>query len=274
MKFLKPIIASLLIAGFIAGFAVPVTAHEFWLEPAKFQAKTGDTIKVRTKNGQKFSGGSLGYFEDRVVLFDWLQNGTRNPVKSRSGDFPALSMPAPQDGLLVLAYQSTISPIEYAQWAKFAGFIEHKGFASVKTRHLQRGLPEDGFTEIYSRFAKTLIGVGDSAGKDQNFGMETEFIALTNPYTDDLTHGFSVQLLYQNQPRANAQIEIFERSPDKKTTISYLQTDSQGIAVIPVKAGYTYLLDGVVLREPSSENSKDFNAVWETLWASLTFKVP
>ena len=104
--------------------------------------------------------------------------------------------------------------------------------------------------------------------------METEFVALTNPYTDDLTHGFSVQLLYQNQPRANAQIEIFERSPDKKVTISYQQADGQGKAVIPVKAGYTYLLDGVVLREPFAENAKDFNAVWETLWASLTFKVP
>ena len=100
--------------------------------------------------------------------------------------------------------------------------------------------------------------------------METEFIALSNPYTDDLTQGMAVQILYQGAPRADAQIEIFDRAPDDEVTITTLQTDAEGRASIPVKPGHSYLLDAVVLREAP----KGGDAVWQTLWAAITFSVP
>jgi len=133
-----------------------------------------------------------------------------------------------------------------------------------------RGLPDNGFIEIYTRYAKALVGVGDAQGADAETGMETEFIALTNPYTDDPTKGMAVQLLYQGKPRANTQIEIFERDTENNVVVTYARTDTQGQALIPTLAGHTYLLDAVVLREPVSGS----DAVWETLWAALTFAVP
>jgi hypothetical protein len=39
---------------------------------------------------------------------------------------------------------------------------------------------------------------------------------------------------------------------------------------IPVKSGHEYLLDAVVLRAADPDDG----AVWETLWAALTFAVP
>ena len=127
----------------------------------------------------------------------------------------------------------------------------------------------DGFTERYSRHAKSLIAVGSGAGSDRESGLETEFVALENPYTfkgDTLP----VQLFYQQKPRAAAQVEIFERAPDDSVSITLTQTDTEGRADIPVKPGHTYLLDAVVLRPSDPETG----AIWETLWAALTFAVP
>ena len=256
------------------GIALPAHAHEFWLAPQNYQPKTGATLQVQLRNGQEFKGIEIGYFDSRIETFDWIQNLTRNPVNSRAGDFPALTMAADQDGLMVLAYESTFSTVQYSHLGKFLEFAVHKDLKDAEALHKLRGLPEGRFSEIYTRYCKTLIGVGMAMGQDAETGLETEFVALTNPYTDDLADGFKVQLLYQGRPRAHAQIEVFARKPDDSVEISTQHTDAQGMAVIAVQPAQTYLLDAVVLREPDETLGAENNAVWETLWASMTFSTP
>lgn len=132
----------------------------------------------------------------------------------------------------------------------------------------------DGFDEVYSRYSKALIAVGDGQGSDERLGMETELVALMNPYTDDLTEGFAVQLHYRNMLRANEQIEVFEKAPGGKAVITTYRTDENGIGRFPVKPGHIYMVDAVVLREPSAQLQGATGAVWQTLWANLTFAVP
>ncbi len=221
-----------------------------------------------------FSGVELGYFDNRTETFAMIRNGRRTAVDARAGDFPAYSGIAPDDGLMVLIYQSKFSTVQYSEFEKFAAFVKHKSFDGAIERHKERGLPMERFSEVYTRFCKTLIGVGTGAGQDAATGMETEFVALTNPYTDDLSDGFTVQVLYQGASRVDAQVEVFERAPDNTVTVTYHRTDDQGHATVPVKPGHTYLFDAVVLREPSQTLADETNAVWESLWASLTFSTP
>jgi 5-hydroxyisourate hydrolase-like protein (transthyretin family) len=79
-----------------------------------------------------------------------------------------------------------------------------------------------------------------------------------------------VQLYYQGKPQSDAQVEIFDSAPDGTVHISLIRTDAQGRAVIPVASGHSYLLDAVRLRSYDGPQE----AVWESLWASLTFAVP
>ncbi len=257
-----------------AGIALPVFGHEFWLEAQKFQPETGAPVQVKLRNGMKFKGMELGYFDDRIEVFDIIQNGTRTPVQARAGDFPVFSKVVDADGLMVLVYQSKFSILQYNKFEKFEAFVKHKSFTGALERHKERGLSTERFNEAYTRYCKTLIGVGAGAGKDAATGMETEFIALTNPYTDDLTGGFTVQVLYQGTPRVDAQVEVFERTPDNTVIVTYHRTNDQGHATVPAKPGHTYLFDAVVLREPAQTLADGTNAVWESLWASLTFSTP
>lgn len=259
---------------FFLSFATSAASHEFWIEPQDFQVETGANVTADLINGQKFSGIDLAYFSKRVVLFDKILDGTRSPVIARAGDSPAFDKPVAPEGLFTLLYQSTYSTVTYTGWDKFQAFVDHKDFGDIRSLHRNRGLAEDTFKESYARYAKSLVAVGNGAGMDAPRGLEIEIVALKNPYTDDLSDGLPVQVLYKNAPRPNVQVEIFERAAEGQASVSTTRTDANGIALIPVTSGHRYLLDNVVLREPEAAQSAASNAVWETVWASLTFAVP
>lgn len=220
--------------------------------------------------GQGFEGSPQMFFDTRIARFELHQSGQVAPYVGRMGDIPALESAFEDPGLLVIVHQTQPSTLKYHEWSKFQAFVDEKGFGDVLSRHLSRGLPKDGFYESYTRYAKSLIAVGDGSGVDLVTGMEIEFVAGANPYIDDLLQGLPVQLWYQDQPLTQTQITIFERAPSGDVDIKTLQTDDAGRAMIPTHPGHTYLLDAVVLRSAP----EDSEAVWDTLWAALTFFVP
>lgn len=249
---------------------LPALSHEFWIEPQKYQVDSGRPVIADLRNGQKFTGTKLVYFARRTQRFDITQGDQVTPYQGRMGDLPAFQLDQIDDGLLVIRHETVPETLTYETWEMFQVFVAHKGFTDIIQRHQARGLPERDFTETYSRHAKALIAIGDGTGADSLLGMETEFVALANPYTDDLTLGMPVQLLFQGKPRAKAQVEVFERAPDGTVLVYLRHTDSHGHASIPVKTAHTYLLDAVVMR-PAPEAEEP---VWQSLWAALTFAVP
>lgn len=254
--------------------AAPVSAHEFWLEPTTYQVAADGSLEATIVNGQNFGGVVISYFPQRFVRFDVTLGALTAPVEARVGNNPALQAPSLGEGLNIVAYQSTNATVNYDAFHRFVRFAWHKGFAGTAEAHIARGLPLANFNEVYSRYVKTLIGVGSSAGADARVGLETEFVALDNPYTDDLSNGMHLQLFYGDAVRANTQIEVFEKPLETAETPVLYQTDADGVATIAVLPGHSYLVNAVVLREPSAALATEFDAVWETLWASMTFAIP
>ena len=83
-----------------------------------------------------------------------------------------------------------------------------------------------------------------------------------------------VRILMAGLPRANVQVELFERTfgTIDEAKISLYQTNDDGIATFPVTAGQEYMVDNVALLQLEPE--VDGNPVWHSLWANLTFAVP
>lgn len=185
-----------------------------------------------------------------------------------------MTTPALEDGLMVVIYESKDSTLSYKDWDKFAKFISHKSLGPIEQLHEGRGLPKTNFKESYRRYSKALLGIGTGQGEDRAFGLETEFVLLENPYAGNTATGIPVLLLYQNKPRINAQIEVFQRDMSGKVTVNYQQTDENGKAVINVLPAHDYLLDAVILRKPHSIIEQTSGAIWESLWAATTFSVP
>jgi uncharacterized GH25 family protein len=247
--------------------------HEFWLSPLNYQISSGENIVASLRRGQKFSGGPFSYLPQRFARFDIVRGDEIIAVEGRVGDRPALNMAAPNDGLWVAVHETLDSKITWDEWEKFAGFVEHKKLGNALQDHAERGLPDSGFSETYRRFVKSLVAVGAGEGADYAVGLRTEFVALANPYTDDVTAGFPVQVLFEGAPRVGAQIEVFAKNDAGEVVVTTMQTDIDGRAVVPVAPGVEYLLDAVVLL-PLEPGDVAGGPVWESLWAALTFRVP
>ncbi|MCV2882026.1 DUF4198 domain-containing protein [Actibacterium sp. XHP0104] len=248
-------------------------AHEFWLSPQTYQVDPGAPVIADLRLGQNFSGAPMSFLPGRITRFELFQGETVTEITSRIGDRPAMSQPAPAQGLAIIVHETTDQRLTYTEWAKFTDFVTHKAFDGLPDTHTARGLPQTGFDETYRRYAKSLVAIGDGQGQDRAIGLETEIVALRNPYTDDLTGGLPVRVLYQGHPRNNAQLELFNRAPGGQIEIQRLRTDQNGEVSVPVAPGHEYLLDAVILLD-TGQNDPALGPVWHSLWASLTFRVP
>ncbi len=248
-------------------------SHELWISPTQYGVSSGASIAADIRVGETFRGSSYPFIPEDNARLDLAMGDRLTPISGRMGDMPAISIQAPGAGLAVIVYQSTAGVVLYDKPEMFPAFVAHKDFKGVMAAHKARGLPSIGFRESFRRFAKSLIAVGGGAGADRAYGLETEIIALANPYTDDLTAGFPVRVLYQGKPRSGVRVEVFARAADGAVTVSTLRTDAAGRVSVPVAAATEYLIDSVVMR-PLDGGGPENKPVWESLWASLTFKTP
>ena len=65
-----------------------------------------------------------------------------------------------------------------------------------------------------------------------------------------------------------------ERDSGGDVRIFTVRSNSEGLAVVPVRSGARYMLDSVVLRPTDKKSGNGDPYLWESLWANLTFKVP
>lgn len=256
----------------MAWICLPAKAHEFWIDPVDHTVAPGETIEAFLRVGEQYKGNATPYLPNSFHRFDYAFEGKLGRVNGRVGDQPAMLLRVPADGLLVAIHQTKDQFVTWNTWDKFVNFLEHKDLTWGLAEHDARGLPREDVRERYSRYAKSLIAVGSGAGDDVVTGMETEIVALENPYTGRMSDGLDIRALYQGKALADAQIEVFRKARDGSVVVSFERTNSAGKATIPVEPGHRYMLDTVVLRPLQVQNDRD--ASWESLWANLTFEVP
>lgn len=254
--------------------AVPVSAHEFWIEPLNYRVPAGGQLRAHLKVGQHFKGDTYAYIPGNALSFGVELAGDLQPADSRAGDLPALDQPAPAEGLAVIHYESNYSRLTYDSVEKFAAFADAEGVGWAVDAHYRRMLPRSDIVETYRRYAKSLIGVGHAEGADGALGMAFEWVLEDNPYTDVAATGatISARLLWRRQPFPDAQVRVFNRRGDRVRE-SVLHTDAEGRVAVDVSSGGEFLLNSVHLIEPPPETARITRAVWESLWASVTFEV-
>ncbi|MEO1700431.1 MAG: DUF4198 domain-containing protein [Pseudomonadota bacterium] len=275
----RPILSYTALGLVIPLLASPANGHELWIDPTRFTLPSDNKVSAELRVGENYSGGSSPFLPSRTERLEFYVGKTGIPITGRAGDRPAINFDPEAEGLVIIAYESDVSTVRYRDFEKFKAFVDHKRFAGALDNHRARGLSTDDFVETYSRHAKSLIAVGAGAGSDVEVGMVTEMIALDSPYKGGISDGIRVQVNYLGEPRIGVQVEIYARpsgegNTSENVSVETVQTDNQGVAVIPVEPGMDYMLDAVVLREPPAERAAIRDAVWDSLWANLTFSVP
>jgi len=255
----------LIVAALFAAGIGQAAAHEFWVAPKKYNPKPGEPIVATLRVGQMMRGTELPYLSKKIRSFTVTnRKGTEN-VEGLEGDIPALSYTPSETGLHRINYISTGTEVAFDTWEKFEKYLAYEGLGEIAGEHRARGLPESGFKEVYTRYAKALVQVGPVGEQDRDAaqGLALELIAMDNPYTPGLKT-MTVTLLRLGKPVADRQIAVFRY--DGQVSRTLVTTDSLGKAAIPVKGGGSFLLNAVDI-QPVEEKDE----VWSSHWASLSF---
>ncbi|MEK9800039.1 MAG: VOC family protein, partial [Alphaproteobacteria bacterium] len=133
---------------------------------------------------------------------------------------------------------------------KFLKFATKKGAENIAEQHRERALPLADFSEIYRRYAKASLFIGDHTDEvnDSNVGMEVEFVITSASKVENGSQRLRVRLLYQGQALGNAMITLFSRDATGKVEKTIDKTSPDGTITVTAEAGYFYLLDHVVIR--------------------------
>ncbi len=254
-------------------FANAVSAHEYWIEPDVYRLESGANIVAEVKVGADFNGDTYAYFPDNFISFDVTDSVETRPIEGRIGDSPAIDIQTTRDGLHVLSQFSSTSKLTWKTYQEFEEFVKLHGMDWVLETHAERGLPDSGFEEAYTRFSKSLVALGNGAGADSYTGMFFELVAGANPYTDDTSNGLPVTVLFEGNPLPDTLIHVFYRAnPDSEVVKSAVLADATGQAVIPDFGDGEYMVNAVYMVVPFPQDVARTGVVWHSLWASLTFQ--
>ena len=258
----------------LCAVAVPAIAHDFWLQPQRFQ------IAPNAPLGATFLVGHGQFRErwannDRIVQLNAIFAGRSVDRRSalRSDGAVDLVTRFAVPGLHVLAMQSNYAYSDLPA-VRFDDYAKEEGLALITAARQRAGTRGAPGQERYSRRAKSLIQVGTPTAANQAMatravGLKLEIVPDKNPYALDPSRRLPLHVLYNGKRLANATVKLTNLASDAKP-VAIAITDRAGRASFLVPARGNWLVN-VIWGEPIKGDPK---ADYDTTFSSLTFGYP
>jgi hypothetical protein len=254
--------------------STPALAHDFWIQPSRFQVAPGAALPVTFQVGHgKFRERWSN--NDRITLLgDFFERSRRDRRADLRGsgaaDLVTSFTPA---GLHVLAMQTSYAFSELPS-VRFNDYAKEEGLALILAARARGGKTGSPGRERYSRRAKALIQVGRQTGSGQSLatrpiGLKLEIVPDRNPYALDSTRMLPVHVLYNGRRLPNATIKLTNLRSDERPVATAV-TNRLGQARFRVPASGEWLLN-VVWGEPVANDPR---VEFDTTFSSLTFGYP
>ena len=251
--------------------ATPLAAHDFWIQPQRFQVAVGAPYAATFQVGHGAARQRWGASE-RIVQLDAMFGGRRRNLRPQiRTDGPAdlvTSFAAP--GLHVIALQSNYAASELPA-IRFNDYARLEGLSLVTAARTRAGTTGKPGRERYSRRAKMLVQVGAQSAANQALatrpiGLKLEIVPARNPYALGATQMLPVHVLYKGKRLAGATVKLTSLEADEKPVATAI-TDRAGRATFRVPPVGDWLVN-VVWSEPVQG---DAQVEFDTTFSSLTF---
>jgi uncharacterized GH25 family protein len=248
--------------------AAPASAHDFWIEPARFESDVGTAIPLRLLIGHGTDREEYPRTDKHLVRFTARGPGGESDVPGVSGVSPAGFLRPTKAGLHVVAYRSRATR-HRMEAAAFETYLAEEGLDEAVRLRRERGHSALPGREAFSRCAKALLAVGGSAegAFDAKADLELEIVPESNPFLLVPPAEVPVRVLWKAAPLAKARVAAYRL--DEPDAVVSARTDAEGRARLRLAEPGRWLVKCVHLFEAKDDPEAD----WESLWASLTFAV-
>lgn len=252
--------------------AAPAAAHDFWIQPARFQAQPNVTVPVTFQVGHGAARERWGLGADRIPLLRAFSTGGGRDIRAglRSRGPADLVTQFKTPGLHVLAMQTTYAFSELPA-VRFNDYAKDEGLALVLATRQRAGQTKMPGRERYSRRAKALIEVGPRDASSHSLatrplGLKLEIVPERSPYLMGKSRSLPVRVYFKGQPLPNATVKLTNLADDAKP-VAVARTNREGRASFRIPASGQWLLNTVWGEPVSGDPKVDF----DTTFSSLTF---
>lgn len=243
-------------------------AHEFWMNPKKFQFNKGETMVVDFMVGENFEGELWNLKKQRLVKLDHITaTKTINLLPAvKEGEGKNFSVTFQQEGTHLFVMQSNNAFIKL-DGEKFNAYLKEDGLDEILDHRTKTNTLTDTAREHYARCTKLLVQVG--ARTDDTYrkvaGLPLEIIPLTNPYALRIGDEMKLRVLFNGKPLAFTQVKIWNKG-QSKTFVQNLHTEQDGTVTTRLSNAGSWMVSAVKM-VPSNEAEAD----WQSYWSSLVF---
>lgn len=190
------------------------TAHEFWIESAKFYFIRGEQATLHFRVGDNFIGDPWKENRDRIQrLVHHASRETTDLKESWRGDSaepPGLMLAHEGSHVVVMETTPAFTAVD---GDAFTAYLEEAGLDEVLYKRKRSGTSGDSTTELYSRHAKLLLQAG-SAVDDlfrKNYGLPVEIIPENNPFLLRKGDVVSFQIMFEGKPLFGAKVKVWNK---------------------------------------------------------------
>jgi uncharacterized GH25 family protein len=254
--------------------ALPLQAHDFWIEPSHAWAKPGDTIDLTLRTGEHFVGEAYPRNPQMIKKFIGLQAGKLRAVTGEARVSPAGRITASDPGLLMIGYQSHWLGLTQEGTA-FDKYLGQEGLDTILAERRAQATHDSDVSEVFMRCAKSLIRVVEPRGSaardtsgaaDTPLGFPLEIVPLSDPHEPNPTAMFSVRVLHEGRPLAGVLVMALNRANGMEKQA--VRSNADGVAHFVLTTDGAWLIKAVHMVKAAPELRAD----WASYWASLTFE--
>jgi uncharacterized GH25 family protein len=245
-----------------------IQAHEFWLQPGRFQYNVGETASIRFMVGENFVGEPWDLKRHRLIRMDHISH---HQTISLLGQVPAensqvLDVKLTNEGTHVFAMQSNNAFIEL-QAEEFNAYLKEDGLDEVHAHRQKTNTLNKPAKEFYARCAKVMIQAGDSTDDShlRKAGLPLEIIPVQNPYAIKQGDEISFQVLYEGKPLPFTLVKVWNRK-NNNTILQNIYTQKDGRITTRMGNTGSWMISCVKMIP-----SKEAGADWQSYWSSLVF---
>ena len=255
--------------------AIPAAAHDFWIQPDRFRIEPGERVAVRFLMGEPGAVEHWATEWRKVAAFqDFAPHGVADlqaslrPLDGREPDLAradaAIRLTAPGTHIVAFASNHAVSDLAADE---FNAYAAHEGLALAIAKRRLDGSGNAHGRELYSRRAKLLVQVGETATDTVStlIGQTLEIVPERNPYLLRAGEPLRVRIWFHGAPLAGASV-VME------------SLGANAVHGTPVISGP----DGRVVFANPGAGARKVNVVWstpitdpraefETVFASLSF---
>jgi uncharacterized GH25 family protein len=250
-------------------FSSWLNSHEFWLQPNRFQYKTGDAVRIRFHAGEQFKGENWNGTRASVEQLTLFWKEYDDDLKPLIGDTlqgDSLTLQFFDEGTVMAAFESNDHYLRLDP-DSFQSYLQEYGLRHALEYRAAEGETDSAGTEYYRRSVKTVVQVGTALDNlcTKPTGLPLDIIPLAHPYALKKGQSLPVKVLFKGKPLPQYRVKVWNRL-NGKTQVKDLETDTTGQLRIPVSLAGQWMVTAVGM-ERADRDSAD----WQSYWGSLTW---